>query len=152
MAKIKKVIDASIDEVTFSEIKEWHEEHLDPNKIDLDDQDVYEYVYHSGRWAGIFQCVEENSLVMMSSGEQISIKDLRIGDEVMSFSEEKQIFEPKLITNVICNGRRQCLKLRFENGQELTCTPEHRILTKNRGWQEAKDLIESDEIVNFNPL
>lgn len=33
------------------------------------------------------------------------------------------------------------------DGKVLKCTPEHRILTKNRGYVEAQNLLEDDEIV-----
>src|SRR4030065_2851470 len=41
--------------VEFKDIKSWYDVHLHPSVIDIDDQHVYEHIYHSGRWAGIFQ-------------------------------------------------------------------------------------------------
>ena len=32
-------------------------------------------------------------------------------------------------------------------GQVIQCTPEHKIYTQNRGYVEAKDLIETDILV-----
>ena len=40
---------------TWPEVKAWYDERLHPDKIDFNDQRVYEHVYHAGRWAGIFQ-------------------------------------------------------------------------------------------------
>lgn len=34
------------------------------------------------------------------------------------------------------------------NGKTVTCTPEHKILTKNRGWVQAQNLVETDELVD----
>ena len=34
------------------------------------------------------------------------------------------------------------------NGKTIRCTPSHKILTKNRGWVEAENLNESDELVD----
>ena len=34
------------------------------------------------------------------------------------------------------------------NGKVVRCTPEHKILTKNRGWVEAQHLVETDELVD----
>ena len=42
------------------------------------------------------------------------------------------------------------LKILLEDGKtfkKITCTPDHKILTKNRGWVEAKDLTKDDDIV-----
>jgi DNA polymerase-3 subunit alpha len=43
---------------TFKDIKKWFDKHMDPKNIDLNDQKVYEYVYHEGRFAGVFQCTQ----------------------------------------------------------------------------------------------
>ena len=43
---------------TFKDIKSWFDNHMDPKNIDLNDQRVYEYVYHEGRFAGVFQCTQ----------------------------------------------------------------------------------------------
>ncbi len=43
---------------TFKDIKSWFDKHMDPKNIDLNDQRVYEYVYHEGRFAGVFQCTQ----------------------------------------------------------------------------------------------
>ena len=32
------------------------------------------------------------------------------------------------------------------NDKSVVCTPDHKIYTKNRGWTEAKDLLETDEL------
>lgn len=33
------------------------------------------------------------------------------------------------------------------NGHILRCTPDHKIYTKNRGWVEARNLLETDELI-----
>lgn len=40
---------------TFKDIKEYYNEHLHPNKINLNDKSVYENVFHSGNFCGTFQ-------------------------------------------------------------------------------------------------
>jgi ribonucleoside-diphosphate reductase alpha chain len=47
---------------------------------------------------------------------------------------------------VMVTGWNELLKLRFENGMELRCTPNHRIWTTNRGWVRADELTETDEV------
>jgi intein/homing endonuclease len=36
------------------------------------------------------------------------------------------------------------------DGNVLECTPEHQILTKNRGWVEAQHLEEDDELITHD--
>jgi ribonucleotide reductase alpha subunit len=43
-------------------------------------------------------------------------------------------------------GFNEVVRLRFDNGSELRCTPGHRIFTTNRGFVEAKDLTKKDEV------
>src|SRR5213594_2749728 len=48
---------------------------------------------------------------------------------------------------VMRNGTADVVRLRFTNGGELRCTPNHRIWTVNRGWVEAEGLTEHDQIL-----
>ena len=43
-------------------------------------------------------------------------------------------------------GFNDIVRLRFDNGMELRCTPGHRLFTANRGFVEAKDLTKDDEV------
>ncbi len=49
-------------------------------------------------------------------------------------------------TAVMRNGTSDIVRLRFSNGGELRCTPNHRIWTLNRGWVEAGSLTEDDKV------
>jgi ribonucleoside-diphosphate reductase alpha chain len=48
---------------------------------------------------------------------------------------------------VMRNGTSDVVRLRFTNGGELRCTPNHRIWTSNRGWVEAQALTDDDEVL-----
>jgi len=41
----------------------------------------------------------------------------------------------------------ELIEIESENGNIIRCTPEHKILTKNRGWVCAKDLSENDILI-----
>ena len=43
-----------IKEPTFKQIKEWYDQNLDPNILNLEDEQVYKNVYHEGRFVGVF--------------------------------------------------------------------------------------------------
>ncbi|HEX2192550.1 MAG TPA: LAGLIDADG family homing endonuclease, partial [Acidimicrobiales bacterium] len=43
-------------------------------------------------------------------------------------------------------GLNEIVRLRFDNGMELRCTPTHRVFTVNRGYVVASDLTEEDEV------
>ncbi len=48
---------------------------------------------------------------------------------------------------VMRNGVKPILRLRFANGQDLRCTPNHRIWTLNRGYVEAAALTSGDRVL-----
>jgi ribonucleoside-diphosphate reductase alpha chain len=43
-------------------------------------------------------------------------------------------------------GTNEILELRFTDGSRLRCTPKHRVWTDNRGWVQAQDLLDHDEV------
>src|SRR5581483_8842032 len=47
---------------------------------------------------------------------------------------------------VVQTGYSAIVRLRFSNGQELRCTPNHRLWTLNRGWVPAEELTDDDRI------
>ena len=50
-----------IEDPTFAQVKEYYDTHLHPDVIDLNDQNVYENVFHAGKWAGVFQFTESGA-------------------------------------------------------------------------------------------
>jgi ribonucleoside-diphosphate reductase alpha chain len=48
---------------------------------------------------------------------------------------------------VMRNGVKPILRLKFANGQELRCTPNHRLWTLNRGYVRAEDLSAEDQVL-----
>ena len=45
------------------------------------------------------------------------------------------------------NGVKAILRLHFSNGQELRCTPNHRLWTTNRGYVPAEELTHEDRVL-----
>jgi|TARA_R110000824_G_scaffold11540_7_gene50460 DNA polymerase-3 subunit alpha len=50
-----------VENPTFAEVLNYYNEKLHPDVIDMDNQEVYENVFHAGRWAGIFQFTEQGA-------------------------------------------------------------------------------------------
>jgi DNA polymerase-3 subunit alpha len=51
----------NFEEPTFEDVKTFYNNNLHPDVIDLNDQKVYEDIFHAGKWAGIFQFTEPGS-------------------------------------------------------------------------------------------
>jgi len=65
-----------IEEPTYQQIKEYYDNNLHPDKINLDDQDVYENIFHAGKWAGVFQFTETGAQDFCKRAKPKSIIDL----------------------------------------------------------------------------
>lgn len=60
----------------FPEIRKYYEDNLHPDKIDFNDQKVYENVFHKGRWAGIFQATQKPTQNFFVQCKPTSVVDL----------------------------------------------------------------------------
>ena len=65
-----------IDNPTFQDIKNFYEENLHPEKIDLNDSQVWENIFHEGKWAGIFQFTEAGAQSFCRRAKPDNIIDL----------------------------------------------------------------------------
>jgi hypothetical protein len=85
-------------------------------------------------------CARINTMVLTSIGE-IPIQNIRVGMLVWTREGLKPV--------VSCGktGDRQTITVKFSNGQELTATPEHRILTR-LGWKRLDSLGFGDRILS----
>ena len=61
---------------SFQEVKAFYNKHLHPSNLDLDDQNVYENVFHQGKWAGIFQFTESGAQNFCKSVKPRNIVDI----------------------------------------------------------------------------
>jgi len=63
-------------EPAFVDVKEYYDKHLDPDVIDLTNQDVYENIFHNGKWAGVFQFTEKGAQAFCKRAKPTSIIDI----------------------------------------------------------------------------
>jgi len=76
-------------------------------------------------------CLDQDELVLMADGSSRPIKDIRIGDEVLSLDRNKKLIRTK-VTDVSVNGNRACYRYYFRNRRNqylvsVTATPDHKI-------------------------
>jgi len=50
-----------VEEPTFTQVRDYYNKYLHPDIIDLEDQNVYENIFHAGKWAGVFQFTESGA-------------------------------------------------------------------------------------------
>ncbi len=89
-------------------------------------------------------CLEENTRIFMADGSQKPIREIRIGEEVMSDSGKTQ-----RVMNV-WQGREEhmmCIELR--NGFRIILTENHPVKTTTE-MKRASEIDENDEILISN--
>ena len=96
------------------------------------------------------ECVKGDQLVQCEK-EYKQIKDIKVGDKVVSYNIKKQKNEYKTVLKTYenlnkSNSYDHFLKIDFNNGKSITVTPNHKIYTKNRGYVRADKLTDQDDI------
>ena len=86
-----------------------------------------------------YQCLDPKELVVMSNNTQKKIKDIKIGDVVVTVNPKtyEQTHTP-VTHHYVKKNKKQIISLTTESGRSITCTEDHRMLTPS-GWVEAKD-------------
>ena len=89
----------------------------------------------------VLVCLGENTKVSLSNGISLSIKNLvNNKQKVLSWDSETNGLLPTTQHLLIDKGEQECIKLTLLDGRQITCTPEHKFLTNNNNWIEAKDI------------
>ncbi|MBL18604.1 MAG: hypothetical protein CMC82_02070 [Flavobacteriaceae bacterium] len=61
---------------TFADIKDYYDKNLHPEVIDLEDKNVWQNIFHKGKWAGIFQFTETGAQSFCKNARPDNIIDL----------------------------------------------------------------------------
>ena len=99
-----------------------------------------------------YQCIWKEEQVLMGDGSLKKIKDIQIGDEVISFNP---ITLKKKKTNVIHHHvsptNKKMVKLTTLDDKSIIVTEDHKIITQN-GWIEAGKLIPMQSKVGISTI
>ena len=98
----------------------------------------------------IMVCLTGETKVATPYGPK-SLEELYMGDyknfKILSYNELSKTTEIKEAKEVrLMKKVSEILEITLENEEIIKCTPEHKFLTKNRGWVEAKNLTEDDDL------
>ncbi len=97
------------------------------------------------------ECFNETAQVLTPNGYKL-IKDIKEGDEVINYSENKKEFKIDTVvkqhTNLTNSQSEKMYKLEFDDGNFIEVTGNHKFLT-NQGWCRADELTEEHEIISF---
>ena len=89
-----------VEKPTFKEVKEYYDNNLHPDAIDLSDKNVYENIFHKGKWAGVFQFTEPGAQSFCKQVKPTSIIDIAAITSIcrpgpLAANVDKQFLEAK---------------------------------------------------------
>lgn len=91
-------------------------------------------------------CFVAGTKVSTPNGK-MNIEEVKIGEKVFSYNLDSKEIENKEVKRLFKHPfEGELIKITLENGMVVKCTPNHKIFTLNRGYIEAKDLAETDEL------
>lgn len=89
-------------------------------------------VHNSPR--NIYQCLSPDTNVLMANGNKKQIKDIKIGDQVITFNNKTmQTSITKVINQYVRPTENNIYKLTTVSGREIIATGNHNFMT-NEGW------------------
>ena len=76
----------------------------------------------------------------MADGSHKAIEEIKAGDSVLSFDEKEKKFVQQVVERLNVNAPKPMVKVVMESGQTVICTEDHKFLTENGEWVEARHL------------
>ena len=108
-----------------------------------------------------YQCLDINETVQMSDGRRVPIKDVKVGDEVMTYHPTTfEVSITKVVNHFIQANTHPVYKITTISGREIIATEDHRFST-NEGWKTVKEMMDDRELrvgvfdelrINFVPI
>jgi len=87
-------------------------------------------------------CIAEGSMVSLYNSS-VSIESLYNHRTVLTFNSTLD-YQP--MSGWYNQDKQQCIRLEFDNGSHLVCTPDHKIMSRDRGWINAGELDVKEKI------
>ena len=88
-----------------------------------------------------YQCLGVDELVWMADGSRRAIKDVKVGDAVLSFDPETMdISETTVVNQFIRPNEFPVYRLTLLNSQSIVATEDHKFMT-TKGWKTVREIV-----------
>lgn len=88
-----------------------------------------------------FICLDGNTSVSLTNGISVSLNKLiNNKQKLLSWDSKTDGLLNTSQHAFIDKGEQECIMLTLLDGRQITCTPNHKFLTNNNEWIEAKDI------------
>ena len=152
-----------VDKTDFSQGKDVvirDQEYYETNPDEIINSSENDYLYQTNfrvcsaqsfRW----QCLVGETMLDLADGSKESLESLFASNKrefvVKSYDVHNKCFVPSLCTSgVKVTGRSvPTIKITLDNGEVIQCTPEHKLMLIDGTYKEAKDLVETDELMSI---
>jgi DNA-directed RNA polymerase beta subunit len=109
------------------------------------------YPDHNQSPRNTYQCLDINETVLLTNGQKIPIKDVKIGDDVVCFNPETMdISYTKVVNHYIRETDKKLYKLKTITSKEIIATEDHKFMTIE-GWKQVMDFVENDTYIGIMP-
>ena len=97
-----------------------------------------------------YQCLDVDEMVWMADGTEKAIKDVKIGEEVLSFNPDTMdVSVTHVVNQFVRPNEFPMYELKLTNGASIKATEDHKFMT-TRGWKTVKDIIQDPGIRLFH--
>jgi DNA-directed RNA polymerase beta subunit len=88
-----------------------------------------------------YQCLDINETVLLSNGNKIPIKEIKIGDEVVCFnpSNPSELSNTRVVNHFIIPNNNPVFEICLREGKKIIATDDHKFMTLD-GWCEVKNM------------
>lgn len=104
---------------------------------------AFNLIPKTGLWSNVLAfdfCMTGDTLVSMSNGLSKRIDSLNNDEMLLGYMKNKGFSDFKFINGLQIKGEKQTIKLVLQDGRELTCTPDHKIMVETGEYERADNL------------
>jgi DNA-directed RNA polymerase beta subunit len=99
-----------------------------------------------------YQCLDINETVLLSNGDKIPIKDVKIGDSVICFNPETMLTtHTKVVYQYVRPTDKKIFKIKTISGREIIATEDHKFMT-TEGWCEVGKMNINETMIGILPF
>jgi len=90
-----------------------------------------------------------NETVLLSNGEKIPIKDVKVGDSVICFNPETfKTSHTKVVCHYVRKTEKKIYKIKTISGREIIATEDHKFMTTS-GWREVQNMEVNETMIGI---
>lgn len=98
-----------------------------------------------------YQCLDSNETVLLSNGSKIPIKEIKIGDDVVSFNPETmETSYTTVVNHYVRETDKTIYKITTLSGRTIIATEDHKFMT-TEGWYQVKDMSINETKIGILP-